>query len=116
MEPGNSRTVFVVQIDNTKDLSDAKQYGQLQAVFTKPRKPYDTQDLIARARRVFETWKEGDYILMIGDPTLCGVCMNVLGEFADRINVLSWDRMSFKYTSQEWDFNYNIHNGNLAED
>lgn len=104
MEQGNSRTVFVVQVDNTKDLSDARRFGQLRGVFGKPRKPYDTQGMINRARRILSDWQEGDYLLMIGDPTLCSVCMAVVSEHDNLINVLSWDRDSFQYNAQKWDF------------
>ena len=104
MEYGNARTVFVVQVDNSKDLSDAKKYGQLKAVFGKPRKPYDTVSMIAKARRVLFDWEPGDHLLMIGDPALCAVCMAVASEQQDVINLLSWDRDSFQYVPQRWDF------------
>jgi len=41
---------------------------------------------------------------MIGDPTLCAVCMTIASEHEDRINILSWSRDSFEYVPQEWDF------------
>jgi len=105
MENGNLRTVYVVQVDNTKDLSDAKKYGTLRAVFGNPRKPYDTASMLAKARRVIADWQHGDYLLMIGDPVLCAVCMSVAIEDNYSINVLSWDRNSFSYMPQRWDFN-----------
>lgn len=101
---GNQRTVFVVQVDNTKDMSDAKVYGRLRGVFGRPRKPYDTSALIAKARRTLAEWEPGDYLLMVGDPTLCAVCMTVAGENTNVINVLSWDREQFRYMPQRWDF------------
>lgn len=104
MDNGNTRTVFVVQVDNSKDLSDAKKYGQLKAVFGKPRKPYHTASMIAKARRVLAEWQRGDHLLMIGDPALCAVCMVVASEQEDIINLLSWDRDSFQYMPQRWDF------------
>jgi hypothetical protein len=104
MENGNQRTVYVVQVDNNKDLSDAKKYGALRAVFGNPRKPYDTASMLAKARRVTNDWQPGDHLLMIGDPTLCAVCMAVVSENNDKINVLSWDRNSFSYQPQRWDF------------
>lgn len=104
MEQGNQRTVYVVQVDNNKDLSDAKKYGALRAVFGNPRKPYDTASMLAKARRVLSEWQPGDHLLMIGDPTLCGVCLAVASEQGDIINVLSWDRNSFSYMPQRWDF------------
>jgi hypothetical protein len=104
MEHGNQKTVYVVQVDNNKDLSDAKKYGALRAVFGNPRKPYDTTGMIAKARRVMSEWQNGDHLLMVGDPTLCAVCMVVASEQDDIINVLSWDRNSFSYMPQRWDF------------
>ena len=98
---GNARTVFVVQVDNSKDLSDAKRYGVLRAVFGNPRKPYITERMIGKARHVLSAFQPGDYLLMIGDPTLCAVCMTVAAENTDLINVLSWDRNSFQYLPQQ---------------
>ncbi len=103
-DPGNTRTVFVVQVDNTKDLSDAKQYGALRAVFGNPRKPYDTRAMLAKARRVLTAWQPGDHLLMIGDPALCAICTAVVAEEQDVVNILSWDRNSFQYIPQRWDF------------
>lgn len=106
MEMGNSRTVYVVQLDNNKDLSDAKRYGNMRAVLGKPRKPYNTTSLMAKARHVLKDWKPGDYLLMIGDPTLCGLCLAVASERDNLINVLSWDRDTFQYIPQTWDFSH----------
>jgi hypothetical protein len=105
MEHGNLRTVYVVQVDNNKDMSDAKQYGKLQAVFGNPRKPYDTANMVSKARKVLENWNSGDYLLMIGDPTLCAVSMALVAEQNDVVNILSWDRNTFQYMPQRWDFN-----------
>lgn len=113
---GNSKTVYVVQVDNSKDLSDAKQYGALRAVFGNPRKPYDTRAMIAKARNVLADWQPGDYLLMIGDPTLCAVCMTVVAEEYDVVNVLSWDRNSFQYIPQRWDFGDYVEDFTTAED
>jgi hypothetical protein len=104
MEPGNSKTVFVVQTDYHKDMSDARRYGELRAVFGHPRKPYDTAAMIEKARRVLDSYQPGDHLLMIGDPTLCAICMGVLLETQPTVNVLSWDKNSFKYIPQQWDF------------
>lgn len=104
LESGNSRTVFVINADGTKDLSEARKFGKLRAVFENPRKPYDTAKLIAQARFVLQNFEEGDYLLIIGDPTLCAVAMSILLESHGKVNVLSWDRRYFTYAKQEWDF------------
>lgn len=103
-QPGNARTIFVVQVDNNKDLSDAKRYGQLRAVFGSPRKPYDAERLVAQGRRVLREYQPGDYLLMLGDPALCGVAMALAAEYHSVVNVLSWDRNYFRYVAQRWDF------------
>lgn len=101
---GNLRTVFVVQVDNSKDFSDAKRYGALRAVFGNPRKPYFTERMIARARKTLSAFEPGDYLLMIGDPALCAVCMTLAAERCSTIHVLSWDRNTLQYMPQRWDF------------
>jgi hypothetical protein len=53
---------------------------------------------------VLRNWKPGDYLLMIGDPTLCAVCMSIITEDNGVVNVLSWDRNTFQYLPLEWDF------------
>ena len=96
--------VYVVQVDNNKDLSDAKRFGSLRAVFGNPRKPYNTDSMIDKARHILEDWVDGDYLLMIGDPVLCAVCMSIVCEFEARVNLLSWDRNTFQYIPQCWNF------------
>ena len=105
-----------MQIDNSKDLSDAKQYGALRAVFGNPRKPYDTSRMLAKARHVLSAWQPGDHLLMIGDPTLCAVCMSVIAEEHDVVNVLSWDRNTFQYIPQRWDYGDYVEDFTTADD
>ena len=116
MNPGNVRTVWVVQVDNTKDLSEAKKFGQLKAIFGKPRKPYDTESIIHKARRLLKEWQSGDYLLMVGDPALCAVASSLIHEFADVINILSWDRNTFQYLSTRWDFTIPHEDFSMADD
>ena len=103
-ELGNTRTVYVVQVDNNKDLSDAKKYGALRAVFANPRKPYDTDGMVAKARHILKDWQEGDFLLMIGDPALCAICTAIVSDMVGKVDLLSWDRNTFQYVPQEWYF------------
>lgn len=114
MPEANSRTVYVVQVDNSKDLSDAKRFGALRAVFGNPRKPYDTARMIGQARKVLSAYTPGDYLLMVGDPALCAVCASIVGEFCGELRILSWDRNTFQYMPQDWDFS--VEESTTAED
>lgn len=105
-ELGNARTVFVVQTVQ-KDFSDARRYGNLRSVFGSPRRPYNTEALINRARKVLELYQPGDYLLMVGDPALCGVAMSVVCEKDDNVNVLSWDNNTLSYRVNRWNFGDN---------
>ena len=67
----NSKTVWIVQADRRKDLSDAQRYGELREVFSSVPRTYNTPAMINHARRVLAQWEHGDHLMMIGDPTLC---------------------------------------------
>lgn len=105
MENGNSKTVFVVCVDNTKDISDAKRFGKLRGIFSNMRKPYNTTGMIRHARSILKDWRPGDYLLFMGDPVLCAVAMIVVAEYDDTVNVLQWDRLGFQYVPDSWNFN-----------
>lgn len=104
MDPNNPSCVYVVMNDNRKDLTDAERYGQLKDVFSSVGRVYNTPRMIEHARRVLSKWKDGDSLLVIGDPTLCGVCMSIVLENHDHIDILRWDRDNMQYVKQAWDF------------
>lgn len=99
--------VYVAQYVSDKDLSDAKRFGELRAVFHKPVRSAEAFDLaVAAARRTMKDYQDGDYLLMIGDPKLCGAAMVIALEYSDsqRLRLLSWDKKIFGYAMEEWDF------------
>ena len=103
-EPGNTSTVYVVTADDSKDLTDAKRYGRLRGVFTRSKRPYNTAHIILKARAALKDFQAGDSLLMVGDPTLCAVCLAIVLEYNGAVRILQWDKLSFEYTVQEWDF------------
>lgn len=100
----NKRTVYVAHDNERLDISAAEKYGKLRDVFASVSPRYNTDKMIEHARRVLSNWQEGDSLLMIGDPSLCAVCMTVAAEFDSVVNVLSWDRNEFQYIQRRWDF------------
>ena len=118
----NEPIVYVVESISSRDMSDAKRFGQLRAVFTSPKKPYDTQMLMGHARALLENFTERDFLLFIGDPMLGAVCMSIASEVSPSINCLSWDRQRFEYTASTWHFadyfednNYNLFDNSTGE-
>lgn len=111
----NERTVFVAHANDRKDLKAAEQYGRLRDVFSNVGRSYNTPRMIEHARRVLSDWQPGDHLLMIGDPTLCGICIAVAAEFDAVVNTLSWDRNEFQYISRRWDFSPELSDIHPAE-
>lgn len=99
--------VYVAQYITDKDLSDAKRYGELRAVFVKPLWNNDnTHEALTRARENMKDYRDGDYILMIGDPILCGAAMVIALEYSEteKLQLLRWDRKTFSYNVLSFDF------------
>lgn len=119
MEQGNTRNVWVVYADNRKDFSSAEKFGQLKDVFTYSivGKTYNSDKLISYARHVLANYKDGDYLLMVGDPSLCAICLAVALEYDSfgQINVLRWNRDSYDYVPLYCNFDYlPDHEGEIA--
>lgn len=110
MEQGNTRNVWVVYADTRKDFSSAEKFGQLKDVFnySVTGKSYDSDKLIAYARNVLNNWKDGDYLLMVGDPSLCAICLAVALEYDSfgQINILRWNRDTYDYVPLYCNFDY----------
>jgi len=100
----NKRTVWVTYNDRRKDMSNAENFGQLKDVFSAIGKEYNTDKLIKHARTVLKNWQPGDYLLVVGDPALVGICMVVICEMDLEVNLLKWDRINFEYTPTTLNF------------
>lgn len=110
--PGNKNSVYVVQNDTRKDMTDAERFGTIREIFGNVGRAYNTDKMIDHARRVLCKWQPGDSLLMIGDPALCGVAIAIAAEFDNIVNVLSWDKHDYQYVERSWDFgpsSFHIH-------
>jgi len=106
MNDPNKKTVFVVYDDKRKDMSKAQEFGQLKDVYSSIGRVYNPSALIAQARHVLSKAEEGDYLLIVGDPTLCGICVAVMSEMVENVNLLRWNRNKFTYEPLTLNFNY----------
>lgn len=100
----NKRTVWVTYNDRRKNMSNAEKFGELKDVFSSIGKEYNPDKLIQHARTVLKNWQPGDYLLVVGDPALVGICMVVISEIDDEINLLKWDRINFEYIPMTLNF------------
>ena len=95
--------VFVVYRDSRKDMSAAEKFGQLRDMFS-GKVRYDL--IVGQARKMLHDYRDGDYILMVGDPALCSVVCAVALEFSEEesLRLLRWDRDEVDYRPLELGF------------
>lgn len=99
--------VWVVYNDVRKNMDDAERFGQLQHLFY-GRIDYTTA--VVHARKMLSSWTPGDYVLMVGDPTLCFIVGKVAAECAEIagdevIKTLRWNKQNAEYEELQFDFN-----------
>ena len=104
----NNKTVWVVYNDTRKNMSAAEKFGAMKDVFSSVGRVYNGDKLLEHARRVLQNWQDGDHLLLVGDPTLCAICMAVALEFSEteEIDILRWDRNNFDYTPLKLNFSF----------
>ncbi len=99
-------TVWVTYDDKRKDFSKAEQFGELKDVFSSLGRHYNGGHLIEHARHVLGKSLPGDYLLVVGDPVLVGICIVAMLENDEEINVLRWDRELFQYVPLTLNFSW----------
>lgn len=101
---GNRRTAWLVHADRRRDYSAAEQFGEVREVFSSISRDYDPRAAMQHARRVLSTFKEGDYLVMAGDPALCAICVTLVVENHGRCDILRWDKNRLTYSPMSLTF------------
>lgn len=99
--------VWVVYNDPHRNIDDSKRFGDPKYLFSGT-VLYDR--LVEHARRMLSGWMPGDYLLMVGDPTLCFVVGKIAAEMSEacgdgKVRVLRWGKFEARYDPYEFDFN-----------
>lgn len=99
--------VWIVQNDIRKDFSQAESFGTLAEIFYGTSDVTEPDKLVEHARRLMRNWEPGDYLLMVGDPSLCALCLAIALEYdpTGRVTLLRWDRIKRDYSMLPLDFN-----------
>jgi len=90
-------TVWLVHVDKRRDYSAANEHGEVKEIFSSIGRDFDSAAALEHARRVLSEYRPDDYIVMSGDPTLCGICIAVAAENYGLCQVLRWDKNKLKY-------------------
>ena len=99
-------TVYIPQVMDY-NVRSAEKFGELKIML-----PDRKQMIFASSPLVFELKKElkdfsdKDYLLLIGDPAIIGVCCAIAAEVNNRkFKVLKWDKRKYRYYDIEIDLN-----------
>jgi hypothetical protein len=89
--------VWVVDNSLNKTIKDVLRFGEPEHIFTDIDKT--NTDLTDHARDVLRSYREGDYICLIGDPKLSCICVAVIAQNypGEEIKFLQWDSRSYRY-------------------
>ena len=102
-------TVYIPQVMDY-NVRSAEKFGKLKVML-----PDRKQMIFASSPLVFELKKElkdfsdKDYLLLIGDPAIIGVCCAIAAEVNNgKFKVLKWDKREYRYYDIEIDLNPRI--------
>ena len=97
-------TVYIPQVMDY-NVRSAEKFGDLKIML-----PDRKQMILASGPLTFELQKhlkdfnDNDYLLLIGDPAIIGVCCAIAAEVNNgKFKVLKWDKREFRYYDIEID-------------
>lgn len=103
-----NKNVYVVFNDGKRDFFRAEKFGQVLTVMDSG---YDseyrnTDIMVEYIKERMEDYRDEDFILMVGEPTLCALVVNVAVELSEskRVNILRWDKVMMQYSPVSVDF------------
>lgn len=100
-------TIFVTHEDPRLDYTPAYRWGEKIIAIFPPGSGQITlspQIALANARKVIQSMGRDDYLILVGDPVMIGLCVAVAAEMIGRVKLLRWDKRNMSYTPVEIDF------------
>ena len=96
---------YIVHADHRRDYSAVREFGEEKAVFSAIARDFNADAAIDTARRILYSMDpKRDYLVMSGDPALCGICVAVCAERHGAVNVLRWDKIKLAYSLTRMNF------------
>ena len=101
-----SSVVYVIQeIAGTKDgrpkinIMGAAEYGTFKFLLPELSQIiFSPGPLIFKLRKGLQNYKQGDYLLLTGDPAIIGVACSIVSDLTNgKYNLLKWDKQERKY-------------------
>ena len=98
--------VYVIQeISGTQsgnpkiNIMGASHYGQFKFLLPEfSQIIFSPGPLVFKLRKALKDFKEGDYLLLTGDPAIIGVACSIVSDITNgKYNLLKWDKQERKY-------------------
>jgi len=84
------------------DLSPAEEFGTLKYLLTPTAAPWKPESILNDLWTGLDKFSDDDYLLMVGNPVLCGLATAVACDINDgRIRLLQWNGRERRYTAVE---------------
>ena len=102
----SERIVYVIQeIAGTRagnpkiNIMGASQYGQFKFLLPEfSQMIFSPGPLIYKLRQGLKNFKQGDHLLLTGDPAIIGVACSIVSDITNgKYNLLKWDKQERRY-------------------
>ena len=91
--------VFIVQEMPNHDLAPAMRYGEMKVLLpSNTQIAFSTVPTVRTLRRKLRDYKDGDFLLLTGDPVAIGLACSIAAFYnSGRYTALKWDRRERMY-------------------
>ncbi len=101
--------VFIVQEMPNHDIAAAMKFGEMSVLLpSNTQIAFSTVPTVRTLRRKLREYKDGDYLLLTGDPVAIGLACSIAAFYnAGRYTALKWDRRERLYIPVKIDITEN---------
>tara|TARA_S200002703_G_C3768016_1_gene236434 strand:+ start:404 stop:721 length:318 start_codon:yes stop_codon:yes gene_type:complete len=94
-----SSSVYLVQETGKHNFAPALEFGEIQVLLPPTYQiSFDAKWAIEQIHQGLNEIKQGDYILLSGDPSLIGLTVAIASKYLNgEVNLLKWDRQEKIY-------------------
>lgn len=95
----NKGKVYVIQEVSKFNVISAKEYGELTPIFEEGKQiMLSPGPAIRKAKTILKDFCDKDYLLLIGDPSMIGLCCTIAADVnRGRYKLLKYDRHTHSY-------------------
>lgn len=73
------------------DLEPAKKFGRFEYLLSPTASPFNPESIMRDLHAMLKDYRQGDWLLLIGNPCLIGFAVGVAAKYANgHVNLLQW--------------------------